>query len=227
MGLEEVPASPTPAGQEIAHTQPLNVPVPQNSIFNGSLCRSSGTNGTRRTGLLRNSALAEEWWFNCPEAVVEKLADNDTQAAQRFLASIVESSENAIIGKTLDGTIVSWNKSAETLYGYNAAEVIGKSISLLVPLDRRDELQEILAKIRSGKRVGHFETIRLNKDGKSIDVSLTVSPIMNEQGAPRGAASIARDIGEQKRAEEGLRQSEEKYRSLVANIPDVMWSGDA
>jgi two-component system sensor histidine kinase/response regulator len=158
---------------------------------------------------------------------VKKLADNDTQASRRFLASIVESSENAIIGKTLDGTIVSWNKSAEALYGYSAAEVIGKSMSLLIPLDRPDELQEILAKIRSGKRVAHFETIRRTKDGKSIDVSLTVSPIMNEQGAPRGAASIARDIGQQKHAEERLRQSEEKYRALVANIPDVIWSGDA
>jgi len=158
---------------------------------------------------------------------VEELADNDTQAEQRFLASIVESSENAIIGKTLDGTIVSWNKSAETIYGYTAAEVIGKSISLLVPLDRRDELQEILAKIQSGKRIAHFETIRLRNDGRSIDVSLTVSPILNEQGVPRGAASIARDISEQKRAEDALRESEEKYRSLVVNIPDVIWSADA
>jgi two-component system, sensor histidine kinase and response regulator len=158
---------------------------------------------------------------------VDKSADNDTRAAQRFLASIVESSESAIIGKTLDGTIVNWNKSAETLYGYNAAEVIGKSISLLVPLDRRDELQEILAKIRSGRRIAHFETIRLRNDGRSIDVSLSISPIMNDQGAPTGAASIAHDIGGQRCAEESLRQSEEKYRSLVANIPDVIWSGDA
>lgn len=158
---------------------------------------------------------------------MDKLPDNDTQTAQRFLASIVESSENAIIGKTLDGTIVSWNKSAETLYGYSAAEVIGKSISLLVPLDRRDELQEILAKIRSGRKIAHFETMRLRNDGRSIDVSLTISPIMNDQGAPTGAASIARDISGQRRAEESLRQSEEKYRSLVANIPDVIWSGDA
>ena len=159
--------------------------------------------------------------------LVDKSADNDTQAAQRFLASIVESSENAIIGKTLDGTIVNWNKSAETLYGYNAAEVIGKSISLLVPLDRRDELQEILAKIRSGRRIAHFETIRLRNDGRSIDVSLSISPILNDQGAPTGAASIAHDLGGQRCAEESLRQSEEKYRSLVANIPDVIWSGDA
>ena len=212
--VEGVSASTYSSGH-IAHTQPLN------------LTSSFGTNVTRRTVPALGRALIEERWINCPGNLVDKLPDNDTQTAQRFLASIVESSENAIIGKTLDGTIVSWNKSAETLYGYSAAEVIGKSISLLVPLDRRDELQEILAKIRSGRKIAHFETMRLRNDGRSIDVSLTISPIMNDQGAPTGAASIARDISGQRRAEESLRQSEEKYRSLVANIPDVIWSGDA
>ncbi len=122
-----------------------------------------------------------------------------------FLASIVESSDATIIGKTLDGTIVSWNRGAERNTGYRAEEVIGKNISLLMPEDRKDEMEMILDRIRRGERVENFETQRVRKDGSIMDVSLTISPITNSAGEVLGASSIGRDITERKKAEARLR----------------------
>jgi len=130
------------------------------------------------------------------------------EEAKALLASIVESSDDAIIGKAADGTIVSWNRGAELLYGYPAAEVIGKPVSILAPSDRADEVPGILARIKRGERISHFETVRVRKDGTPVDVSLTISPIKNSAGEVAGAATIARDITERKRAEEKLRRSE-------------------
>ena len=137
------------------------------------------------------------------------------EEAKRFLASIVESSGDAIIGKALDGTVVSWNRGAELLYGYGADEIIGKPVSILAPPDRFDEVPGILQKIKQGQRIVHFETVRVRKNGTSVDVSLTISPIKDAAGEVTGAATIARDIGERKRGEEVLRASEEKYRALI------------
>ena len=117
------------------------------------------------------------------------------------LAAIVESSDDAIIGKTLDGVITSWNPAAERLYGYAAGEVIGRPISILIPPDRPDELPQILARIRAGGRVAHYETVRVRKDGARVDVSLSISPVRDSSDQIIGAATIARDIGERKRAE--------------------------
>ena len=121
------------------------------------------------------------------------------------LAAIVESSEDAIIGKTLDGTITSWNTGAERLYGYSAAEVKGRPISLLVPPENADELPSILRRIKRGEGVDHYETVRVRKDGQRIDVSLTVSPIKDASGQIVGASAIARDISAQKRMNEEVR----------------------
>ena len=143
------------------------------------------------------------------------------------LASIVESSDDAIIGKTLDGTIVSWNPGAENIYGYSAKEMIGKRISVLLPPDRPDEVIQILGEIRWGKRVDHFETVRMRKDGRRIDVSLTVSPIKDATGEVTGASTIARDITERKRAAEVLRQNEERYRNLVENSEALIYTHDS
>src|SRR6188474_1979268 len=104
------------------------------------------------------------------------------EEASGFLAAIVESSDDAIIGKDLNGIILSWNKGAERLYGYTASEVIGRSISMLVPSEKTDELVMILERVRKGERVQHYETLRLSKDGKQFDVSLTVSPIKDARG---------------------------------------------
>jgi PAS domain S-box-containing protein len=124
------------------------------------------------------------------------------------LAAIVESSDDAIIGKTLDGTIVSWNVGAERLYGYTAAEVVGRSITLLIPPDYPNDIPDILAKIQRGERVVHYETVRMAKDGRRLDVSLTVSPIKIREGTIVGASAIARDITARKRATREMERAE-------------------
>ena len=124
------------------------------------------------------------------------------------LASIVDSSEDAIISKKLDGTILSWNRSAERMYGYGAKEVIGRSITMIAPKDRPDEIPGILERIRRGERIEHYETVRVTKDGRHLDVSLSISPLHNATGEIVGASAIARDITAQKRTEQQLRQAQ-------------------
>src|SRR5262249_204767 len=119
-----------------------------------------------------------------------------------FLASIVESTDDAVIGKTLDGKIISWNKGAERLYGYSADEAIGSSIAMLIPPDRTDELQRILAPPLTGATVQRYETQRMRKDGRIIDVSLTTSPIKDTSGAISGTSTLGRDITERRQVEE-------------------------
>jgi PAS domain S-box-containing protein len=130
------------------------------------------------------------------------------------LASIVEFSDDAIIGKTLEGVIVSWNRGAQRIYGYSEEEVVGRSISLLVPPDRPDELREILETIKRGDLVDHFETVRIRKDGGLIDISLTVSPLKNSAGDIIGASTIARDITRRKRAEEEQQRLAEENATI-------------
>ncbi|MGA9392374.1 MAG: PAS domain S-box protein [Candidatus Sulfotelmatobacter sp.] len=124
------------------------------------------------------------------------------------LASIVDSSEDAILSKDLTGTVTSWNRGAERMYGYTAQEIVGKHISMLAPSDRADEVTKILQKIVEGETVDHYESVRLTKDGRQLDVSLSVSPLTNAIGEIVGASVIARDITVQKRAEAQLRQSQ-------------------
>ena len=122
--------------------------------------------------------------------------------SSRLLASIVESSDDAIFSKTLDGIITTWNKAAEQIYGYQAAEIIGQPVSLLMPRDRANEMVEILERIRNGERVDHYETTQRTKDGAAIMISLTVSPIHDSAGHIVGASAIARDITEQQRIQD-------------------------
>ncbi len=136
------------------------------------------------------------------------------EQARRRLASIVESSDDAIVSKNLDGTIVSWNRGAETLFGYSAEEVTGKSITIIIPSDHQHEETEILARIRRGDRIDHYETIRQRKDGTFIDISLTVSPVRDADGRVVGASKIARNITERKRAEAALARRIEEQSAL-------------
>lgn len=136
------------------------------------------------------------------------------------LAAIVESSQDAIVGKTLDGTITSWNKGAEKLYGFSAKEVVGSSIAFLSPPEQAHEVDAILERLRRGGAIDHFETNRLTKSGKRISVSLTISPITDEYGAIQGASTIARDITERKEVEAALRASESRYHTLFEAAPD-------
>lgn len=144
----------------------------------------------------------------------------------RHLAAIVESSDDAIISKTLDGIVTSWNKAAERIFGYTAPEIIGKHISILIPADRQDEEPAILKQLAEGKRVDHFETERVNKNGHIIDISLTISPVRNAAGTIVGASKIARDITDQKRGELLLRLGEERFRIAVASTQLGVWEVD-
>ncbi len=138
--------------------------------------------------------------------------------ARRQLASIVESSNDAIIGMTLDGTIVSWNPGAERIYGYTRDEVLRSSASLLVPADQSDPVEEILPRIQRGERVDPYETVRLRKDGARIDVSVTASPILNAEGKVVGVSSITRDISRHKAADREMR----KLSSVIEQTDDVV-----
>jgi two-component system cell cycle sensor histidine kinase/response regulator CckA len=128
-----------------------------------------------------------------------------TTADSHHLAAIVESSDDAIISKDLNGIVISWNPGAERLFGLSAAEIVGTSIMRIIPADRHDEEAHILAEIRAGRRVQHFETVRLRKDGQPIDVSITASPIRNDGGEVIGVSKVARDISERKRADAHMR----------------------
>src|SRR5579862_5053120 len=135
-----------------------------------------------------------------------------------LLASIVASSDDAIVSKNLDGVITSWNKGAEQIFGYSATEAVGQHITLIIPEDRRDEETEILARLRRGEQIDHFDTVRRCKDGRLLDVSLTISPLRDLGGRIVGASKVARDITQQKRIQEALRQGEENYRKLAEKL---------
>jgi PAS domain S-box-containing protein len=140
----------------------------------------------------------------------------------RWLASIVESSDDAIVSKNLDGIITSWNRGAERVFGYTAEEAIGQPITIVIPQDRQDEERTILTRIRRGERIDHFETVRQRRHGSLIVVSLTVSPVKNAEGKIVGASKIARDITEQKRNQEQIatlaREAEHRSKNLLANV---------
>jgi PAS domain S-box-containing protein len=140
-----------------------------------------------------------------------------------LLAAIVASSDDAIISKNLDGIITSWNKSAERIFGYAPEEAIGQHITLVIPPERHAEESDILARLRRGERVDHFETVRRRKDGSLLDVSLTISPVRDLSGRVIGASKVARDITAQKQAERALRESEQRFRVITDASPVLVW----
>src|ERR687886_551467 len=162
------------------------------------------------TGIVENEALVRVW--GSQRDITEHKHAEEVRAR---LVAIVESSGDAIIGKTLEGTITDWNRGAQKIYGYSAEEVVGKPINILVPPDRPDEIPKIMEKLRRGESINHYETVRVTKDGRRLDISLTISPIREPSGNIVGASTIARDITESKRAEEALKQSELLYHTLV------------
>jgi PAS domain S-box-containing protein len=156
-------------------------------------------------------------------SVIHDITDRKSiEEENRMLAAIVESSDEAIIGKTLEGVIKSWNRGAEGIYGYTKDEIIGKSMSVLVPPGHEDDIINILERVRKGEHIEHYETLRLRKDNKPIHVSLSVSPIHDAEGRIIGASTIGRDITERKNMEESLRKSEERFRSLIQKSLDLI-----
>ena len=149
------------------------------------------------------------------------------QEMRERLAAIVDSSDDAIISTALDGTISAWNRGAENVFGYPASEIVGKPMLLLLPPERIDEESDILARIKRGESVEHFETVLLRKDGTRIDVSMTISPIRDGNGMIVGVSKVARDITGRKQAEQIVRSSEEKFRQLAENIDEVFWMMNA
>ena len=145
-------------------------------------------------------------------------SDRTTAEAQARLAAIIESSDDAIVSKTLDGIVKTWNKGAERIFGWTAEEVVGKPITIIIPPDRLDEEPRILARLRAGERVDHFETVRQTKDGRLINVSVTISPIRDHAGNVIGASKIGRDITLQKRFQQELmaaRDAAERAKALA------------
>ena len=148
--------------------------------------------------------------------VTERRAAED---ARRLLAAIVESSEDAIHSVSLDGTILSWNRGAEALFGYSSEEIIGKSAAMLAPPGREGEVREYLEAVGKGRTVNSFDTVLQGRDGRVRDVSLSISPIRNPAGEVVGAAGIARDIGKRVEAKRKLRESEDRFREVFEHAP--------
>ena len=155
--------------------------------------------------------------------VTRNLTENKLAEEQlRSLASIVETSDDAIVSKNLDGIITSWNSAAERIFGYTADEAIGQPITIVIPEDRHSEERDILTRIRRGERIDHFQTVRRNKHGALIIISLTVSPVKNSEGKIVGASKIARDITEQKRTQDHIatlaREAEHRSKNMLATV---------
>jgi PAS domain S-box-containing protein len=156
--------------------------------------------------------------------MASEAALRDYAERERLFIAAVESSQDAIITKALDGTITSWNYAAEQLFGYSAQEAIGKSIFMIVPAERQEEVREILARLRKGETIEHHETVRIAKDGRRIDFSLSVSPVKSTTGVLIGAAKVARDITESKRAQEAFRREVEERQNLFEILSNTITS---
>ncbi len=160
-----------------------------------------------------------------PEASADKITESildelpvfrlQADKATGLLASIVDSSDDAIISKTLEGVITSWNRGAERLFGYTAKEAVGRPITMIIPLERRDEETRILARLRQGQPIEHFDTVRVRKDGSKVEISLSISPVRDAAGQIIGASKIGRDITGRKRIERELSESEQRFRTLA------------
>jgi PAS domain S-box-containing protein len=156
--------------------------------------------------------------------ITQRRSEEKTRA---LLAAIVESCDDAVISKDLDGRITSWNRGAERLYGYTAAEVVGRPIALLVPPEQPDELPAIMERLKRGERIDHYETVRACKDGSRVEVSLTISPLKDAEGNVIGASKIARDMTARRQAERSLRQQAERLRLLWEAAAVLLTTDDA
>jgi PAS domain S-box-containing protein len=223
-----------PDGTPLPHDQcPMAVALKGGKAPNGIECVAERPDGTRFWFMpypvaLRDAGGRITGGINMLLDITErKNAEGEGARATLLLGAIVDSSDDAIISKNLDGVITSWNKAAERLFGYTADEAIGKSVTILIPPDRLEEEPKILALLRRGERVDHFETVRRRKDGALVDISLTISPVKDALGTIIGASKIARDISERKRNEMAMLASERRFRQLADAMPQIVWTADA
>jgi PAS domain S-box-containing protein len=212
-----------PDGEPLLHDQcPMAVTLKENRPVRGVEIVVERPDGQRKTILPYPSPLrdADGNLMGAVNALIDVTERKKTEDAARRLAAIVESSDDVIVSKDLNGIIRSWNPGAERTFGYAESEVVGKSIRLIIPEDRQAEEDDVLARIARGERISHFDTIRRRKDGTEIHISLTVSPIRDAEDRIIGASKIARDISVRKEAEEAVRESmafKDQFLSLVSH----------
>lgn len=193
-----------PDGTPLPHDEcPMAIALREQKAINGQEATAERPDGTRIPFLAYPTPLFDEAGklTGAVNMLVDISGRKTEQLASQRLAAIVESSDDAILSKDVNGIITSWNGGAERLFGYREHEVIGKPVTILIPYDRQDEEPEILARIRRGERIDHYETVRQRKDGGLVDISLSVSPIVDPSGKVIGASKIARDISDRRRAE--------------------------
>ena len=220
------------------------MPEPNRSNHDGHLARYESTGVTRAIGVGRElEGLTRSGKVFPMELTVTELSlegqrmfvglirdiseRRQAEVMRDRFAAVVDSSDDAIISKTLEGIVTAWNRGAEKVFGYSASEAVGQPMLLLLPPDRLGEESEILASIRRGQSVEHLETVRVRKDGTKIDVSVTISPIHDSNGAIVGTSKIARDITERKRAEDALRESKEQFQAMANGMPQLACIADA
>lgn len=208
-------------GTPLPHEEcPMAIALTQGRILEGEEVIVERPDGTRRwfTPYPRVFRDGEGRINGGLNMLVDITARKQTEQPKALLAAIVDSSDDAIVSKNLDGVITSWNQGAERLFGYAAKEAVGQSIKLIIPPERYHEEDEILARLRRGERIDHFETVRVRKDGAPLDVSLTISPVKDSTGRIVGASKVGRDITERKRTEDALRRSEERLLALTETL---------
>lgn len=208
-----------PAALELLREKKLDVPFIAVSGTYGEdaavdMMKAGANDYITKSNLSRLAPAIEREMESAKNRKARALAEN----SQRHLAAIVKSTDDAIYGLNLDGSLISWNRSAEKIFDYRAEEIIGRSVALLFPFDQHDELIDNLQQIKRGESVGRYETLRVRKDGQFIPVSITVSPIKDETGKIIGASAIARDITQRKREE---RERNELIRELTDALKQV------
>jgi PAS domain S-box-containing protein len=204
------------------HTCPMALALKEQRAVRGQQAVAERPDGTRVTFMAFPTPLydASGAFAGAVNMLLDMTEYRRADASARHLVAIVESSDDAIVSKDLNGVIHSWNRGAERLFGYLAQEVIGKPVTILIPDELQDEETRILERIRRGERIDHFETIRRRKDGSLVSISLTVSPVSDDGGLIIGASKIARDITDQKRREEQInllaREADHRTKNLLA-----------
>jgi PAS domain S-box-containing protein len=213
----------TPEGAPLPHDQcPMAIALKEGRPIRGGQAVAERPDGTRVPFMAFPTPLfnASGVMVGAVNMLIDISEHQRVEHVARRLASIVETSDDAIISKDLNGVIETFNKGAERLFGYFAEEIIGKPVTILIPPDRQDEEVGILERIRRGQRIEHFETVRRRKDGSAVTISLTVSPVTDDNGKIVGASKIARDITEQKRREEQIallaREADHRTKNLLA-----------